>query len=939
MKVASSILVCIFFLTRVFAQIDVTTGYTATELGEKLVGAGIELVSVTIDCADDAYGLFDCIDCNLGIDSGLVLTTGKATYAEGPNNSGSTSWNNSTGGDPDLNALPGVSTTEDACVLELDIIPNYDTVKFEYVFGSDEYLEWVGTSYNDAFAFWISGPGITGEVNIALIPGTTFPVTIGNVNDVSYDEFYVDNPSSGSATTDPYYIDYDGFTTVLTAQHEVTPCEEYHLKLAIGDVGDGTYDSGVFLKAKSLSTNYVATFDFPGAGSGASAGEYCTSGADPSPALDSTSTSGIWSASPAGLVIDSITGVIDLSASAPGTYTVTNMVIYGYCEFDTVTATSTLIISAPPLADFSYTGSPYCPDASDPSPVLGAGAEAGTFTASPSGCSINSSTGVIDVSASSPGSYTITNTIAASDGCPAVSSTTSITIISSYDIFISEEICDGDTYILPDGSSVSSTGTYINSFVTAGGCDSTITTSLTVNPVYDFSEDITICEGTSYVLPSGTSVSTAGTYTSNLFTDEGCDSTITTSLSVIATTSASQDAEICDGDFFELPDGVFVSSGGSFTSTILNAAGCDSIVTTNLTVNAVYSMPVSVEICTGTTYVLPDGAIASGAGTYYSDLISVSGCDSTIVTTVSELDVIYATIDAEICEGDEYMLPDGNIVTSGGTYIASYTTVTGCDSVITTNLTVNANPVATFPIDEIICIESGLYALEASPSGGTYAGTAVTGNTFNPASAGVGGPYTLTYYYTDANGCSDTVSADIQVDANFAEAFGDTTIIAGDVATVFGNTGGNYYWTPETFIECSTCPSTIVYPLQNTTYTLNSIDENGCSASDAVYIYVLPDPGEYVFVPNSFSPNGDNVNDYFMPYGPNLILINSMMIFDRWGELIFYRRDFSADDVSSGWDGSKNGLALNPGVYAYMLELEFEEGETQFVKGNVTIVK
>jgi gliding motility-associated-like protein len=76
-----------------------------------------------------------------------------------------------------------------------------------------------------------------------------------------------------------------------------------------------------------------------------------------------------------------------------------------------------------------------------------------------------------------------------------------------------------------------------------------------------------------------------------------------------------------------------------------------------------------------------------------------------------------------------------------------------------------------------------------------------------------------------------------------------------------------------------------------------------------------------------------------MPYGPNLLLVKSMMIYDRWGELVYERTEFPATDISAGWNGTKNGLALNPGVYAYQLELEFDKGETQFLKGNVTIVK
>lgn len=923
--------------SRIFAQLDVNIGYTDLELAETLVGEGIEIVSVTSDCYSQAFGKFNCIDCNLGIDSGIVMTSGKAINAEGPNNSGATGFDNGWSDDADLEALPGVGAIFDACVLEMDIIPNFDTIRFYYVFGSDEYLEWVDFA-NDAFAFWISGPGIVGDQNIALIPGTTTAVTINNVNNVDYSAYYINNPSSGAALTDPYYIDYDGFTVVLEAFHEVTPCETYHLKLAVGDQLDGSWDSGVFLKANSLTTNYIATYTYPGGGFGTAA-EFCTTGTDPSPELDPDATSGVWSATPSGLDIDSISGAIDLSDSEPGSYTVSNMVIYGYCEFDTIIATTEVIITEPPIATFSYLGSPYCASASDPSPILGAGAEGGTFSSSPAGCVINSATGIIDISASSAGTYTITNTIAASGGCPAVSATTSITIIDSYDISLSEEICSGDSYTLPDGDVVTVSGIYIAELVTAGGCDSIITTSLIVNPVYDYGVDAEICDGDIYYLPDGAAVTDADVYVSNLITDAGCDSIITTTLSVIPLGYSSANAEICSGDFFELPDGVFVSSAGTYTSTISAASGCDSIITTELIVHPVYSVPQSISICSGSSYVLPDGAIAYGAGIYYSYFYSVYGCDSTIITTINESDVIYDSVDVEICEGDEYELPDGVVVNSAGVYVSSYTTITGCDSIITTTLIVNPNPIISFIPDNILCIEIGTYPLNASPAGGTFSGDFVSAGAFNTASAGVGGPYEIIYNYTDANGCSASATAYVNVDANFAEAFGDTTLIEGDTVTIYGNSGGSYLWSPESYVACAVCASTEIWPPQTTTYTFSSVNENGCIASDAVYIYVLPDPGNAYFIPNAFSPNGDGLNDYFFAFAPNLLRIKSMHIFDRWGEMIFEKENITASDIEQGWDGTKYHVSLNSGVFAYEIELEFTDGEIIFAKGNITILK
>lgn len=240
------------------AQIVVTEGYTGDELASTLVGYGVTISDVVFDCPDGLSGIFECVDCSLGLDAGIVLTSGSATGTEGPNNSsGYTGPCSMCGsGDPDLeDLLPGY-TSYDACVLEFDVTATSDSVKFEYVFGSEEYLEWVGTSFNDVFGFFISGPGIVGVQNIALIPGTTTPVSINNVNDVDNDEYYVDNGDGWSSpySTDDYYVQYDGLTVPLIAKTAVQPCETYHLKLAVSDMGDGVLDSGVFIKAGSLSS-------------------------------------------------------------------------------------------------------------------------------------------------------------------------------------------------------------------------------------------------------------------------------------------------------------------------------------------------------------------------------------------------------------------------------------------------------------------------------------------------------------------------------------------------------------------------------------------------------------------------------------------------------------------------------------------------------------
>lgn len=237
------------------AQLMVNGGLTAEELVEILVGTGVEVSNISLDCPTMSFGSFDGTYSNLGIEDGILLTSGDINAAVGPNDTGSAGEDNYGDGDPDLSAIIAPDATMNACVLEFDFVPFSDALTFNYVFGSEEYLEFVD-QFNDVFAFIISGPGYPAPTNIALIPGTTTPISINNVNDVDNSEFYVNNGDGG--TPDPNStVQYDGFTTVLATNAPVTPCETYHLKLAIADAVDTAYDSGVFLQGGSLSTDVV----------------------------------------------------------------------------------------------------------------------------------------------------------------------------------------------------------------------------------------------------------------------------------------------------------------------------------------------------------------------------------------------------------------------------------------------------------------------------------------------------------------------------------------------------------------------------------------------------------------------------------------------------------------------------------------------------------
>lgn len=259
-----------------FSQIEIMplTEVTPEEMVEHLVGIGVYFTDITYQGADQASGIFtNGSSTNIGIETGIFLTSGAGYVIPGPNTSTSAGANNSMGGHPLLNALTS-STSYDAAVLEFDFLPLNDTVKCQFVFGSEEYNEWVGSSFNDVFGFFVTGPDPEGgnymDENIALIPGTDIPVAINNVNNgyapgniaptgpCENCEYFVDNTFG---TT----IEYDGFTTVITFWVLVIPDEEYHFTIAVGDVGDHIYDTGVFLEGtsfKSLGPPDFLSFDF-----------------------------------------------------------------------------------------------------------------------------------------------------------------------------------------------------------------------------------------------------------------------------------------------------------------------------------------------------------------------------------------------------------------------------------------------------------------------------------------------------------------------------------------------------------------------------------------------------------------------------------------------------------------------------------------------------
>jgi len=247
-------LVASFALALTLATVSVGSAVIATrplgpaltpeDLVSQLLGAGVTVSNVTVRGCPVGMGTFDDAAAAVGLSSGIILSSGDIAAMVGPNKSPDTSTSCGVEGDPDLDKLVPESATQDAAVLEFDFVPTNAQLAINYVFASEEYNEFVGSRFNDVFAFFVNG------ANAALLPGVQLPLSVNNVNANTNALFYVPNDSRPGT----YDVEADGFTVVLTARASVNAGQTNHIKIAIADVSDANYDSSIFMQASGVSS-------------------------------------------------------------------------------------------------------------------------------------------------------------------------------------------------------------------------------------------------------------------------------------------------------------------------------------------------------------------------------------------------------------------------------------------------------------------------------------------------------------------------------------------------------------------------------------------------------------------------------------------------------------------------------------------------------------
>ncbi len=461
----------LFFSKYTYSQLVIENqGATAEVVVNSIISGGLTISNATINCPTNAYGTFtNGATTDIGIPTGLVMTTGNVGDLNAPGNAFMDTWNGTNCNDPQLNSLEPLATN-DCCILEFDVIPTCDELQIRFVFGSEEYPEWVSAGFNDAFGFFISGQNPAGgdyvNSNVAVLPDGNTIVSIDNVNAGLNAGFYVNN-AAGLTNI------FDAFTTVLITDVSVVPCETYHFKLAIADAGDGVWDSGVFIDflecVDALETN-VSSSPVSCAGSDGTA-TVNASGGYPGytynwnttpPQTTATATGldpGIYEVSvdDAGACTDPIVETVEVVSDAIiPTLSINSETI---CEGDLVT----------------LTGNPS---------IAG-----GTFL-----WSTGETSATINVSPNTTTNYSCDYDL---DGCLA-SETTTVNVNTTEPGIDIQNACDSYTWI--DGVTYTSNNNTASFTLIGGavnGCDSLVSLNLTIDPLVtpEFEQMGPYCEG------------------------------------------------------------------------------------------------------------------------------------------------------------------------------------------------------------------------------------------------------------------------------------------------------------------------------------------------------------------------------------------------------------------------------------------------------------
>jgi len=387
------------------------------------------------------------------------------------------------------------------------------------------------------------------------------------------------------------------------------------------------------------------------------------------------------------------------------------------------------------------------------------------------------------------------------------------------------------------------------------------------------------------------------------------------------------------------------------SDTLQNAFGCDSIINVNLSYSSAAINNIDTTLCPGESIMI-NGKIYNEFNSVGSDTIilgSSSGCDSIINVNVQMGSNALLNIDTLLCEGQDLFV-NGRLYDKfnpQGVDTLFGMSASGCDSIITIQV---RYPDPTFTLDTIPPSCSGaddgaiiFSQIDGIPGPFTYSinGSPVFNMGALPATIGGLDSGNYDILIGDADGCNHLIQLSLQGGGNISiSAPAEVTIQLGESTQLTFSASfvpDSIRWAPNINIDCLDCPTVEVNPTNDQLYTV-FVYKDGCFAQASILVRV--DKSVKVFVPNTFSPDGDGINDFFNVFTDETVeQVSFLRIYNRWGEMIYQGVSLDPSDDSSGWNGRYRNELVNPGVYVYHLEVVLTNGDKQSFSGDLTLVR
>jgi gliding motility-associated-like protein len=937
----------IFFYTSLKAQLIITPQSNGLALAQKLVGQGVTISNVTFSADSRSTGFFNNISgANIGLDSGIVLTNGRVKSIVGDFGldgngimmayTGGT-MPSATGafadldllrlGDADLDNLV-LDPTQDATILEFDFIPTGDSIKFRYVFSSEEYPEFPCTGVNDVFAFFIQGPGYPIKTNIALVPGTSSPVTIDNINNIVgcgiYPQFYISNQPNTRFT-------HNGYTSVFTAKAVVQPCQTYHLKLAIADVGDGFYDSGVFLEAGSLSsisttiTNITPT---DALGNNYLA-EGCVLGKVRIKRQIATALPLIVNLQYAGTAVNGIDfQLLPSTVTIPANQTEVDLDISALQD-NINEGVENLVISIVSTCGSGFPSSTVTIQIRDYDRLLLSPGRA------PDTAFICRNTSQLLTATTGYTTYTWANNPTLNNLNIRTPLATPVNNISKYICTAKLGLCVAKDSINLKWKDVSILSK--NNIACANGNTGQI--KIEAGPSAEWIRPLQFSiNGSPFQSDSTFNNLMQGIYTIRITDASGCLDSISTSLvdlfsPVSFTTQKMQPTCLlgATGTFtvnaqggklpytFSIDGGAYQSSNilsaiiGVHTISVKDANGCIKLGLDSLNLNN-----------TVTLSTFTPNAICEGLNTTLSIQSNAINFAWTPTNTLSNPNIIN---------------PIANPIITTKYYVKAIIGI--CFKLDSITVNVNPAPIANAGTSETICFNTNT---QLNGSGGAIYSWSPSRYLSNPniqnpqvIQAKVNTKYSL--LVTDLNGCNslNPSSVVISITPKVRIFAGNDTLVAINQpvqlrVVELSNAGViKYEWTNPYKLNFSNIYNPIATIDKDYEYYVTGKTINNCEGSDSIKLKAYNGPE--IYVPNTFSPNGDYKNDQLKPICIGIKSLHYFKIFNRFGELIF-----ETSTINKGWDGLFKGKLQDIATFVWIAEAEDYFGRLIQRKGTSILI-